>query len=332
MEMTGHIKISGIGAYLPDERVSSDDLMREAKSEGFGVPEEFLRRFSGIEERRFSAANEKPSTLAIAASRVALSDAGIDGRDIDQVIFCGIDRDFAEPATAHHVAHALGADRADCFDLSNACHGIMSGMSSANGTIGIGAAENILLCTGETPSEVTFDILRQLKGTTDRELFKKLMGALTVGDAGGAIVVSKAPAGERCKWMNFNTKSKYKDYCHYRHTSTGVEFEMQMSKISTAAVEMHQEMIGRTFEKLGWEPDSISSIFCHQAGAAPHKKMAKLARQPIKKAPITYKLLGNLTSATIPINMHLNRPERGDKILLMGVGSGLAASQVGMIF
>ncbi len=332
MEMSGHIKISGVGAYLPSERVLSDDLMREAKSEGFGVPEEFLRRFSGIEERRFSTSSEKPSTMAILASRVALADAGIDGRDIDQVIFCGIDRDYAEPATAHFVADAIGANGADCFDLSNACHGIMSGISCANGTIGIGAAENILLCTGETPSEVTFDILRQLKGTTDRELFKKLMGALTVGDAGGAIVVSKAGVGEGCKWMNFHTKSKYKDYCYYRHTNTGVEFEMQMSKISTAAVEMHQQMIDRTFEKLEWDPDSITKIYCHQAGAAPHKKMAKLARQPINKAPITYKLLGNLTSATIPINMHLNRPERGDKILMMGVGSGLAASQIGVIF
>ncbi|MFL0802468.1 MAG: ketoacyl-ACP synthase III [Agarilytica sp.] len=331
--MSGFIKISGIGAYLPEQKVLSDDLMMEANSKNFGVAPEFLRRFSGIEERRFSREDERPSTMAIEASRAAIVDAGIDVKDIDQVIFCGIDKDFAEPATAHFVARELGIkEEADCFDVSNACHGIMSGFSVANGAIGIGAAENILLCTGENPSTVAMDVIRQLKGCRDRGQFRTLMGAMTLGDSGGAFVVSKARPDEGCKIMRFTSRSRCADYCYYRHTEHGVDFSMRMSEISTEAVQMHRDIIGSTYDKIEWEPDSISYVYCHQAGAKPHIKMAQLARQPINKAPITFKKFGNLTSSTIAVNMHLNRPNRGDRILMLGVGSGLSISQTACVY
>ncbi len=331
MEMKGFLKITGVGAYLPSQIVTSDDLMREAQCNNFDVSSDFLRRFSGIEERRFANAEDNPSDLATHAAKMAIDHAGIDAKDIDQVLFCGIERDRAEPATAHTVADNLGIEGADCFDISNACHGIMSGLLSANGTIGIGAAENILICTGEKPSNVTYDILRQLKGSHDKALFKKLMGGLTVGDAGGALLVSRTQPEEGCKLMKFNSISKYRDYCYYKHTNAGVEFQMEMSKISNAVVQMHREMIDDTYSKLGWTSDSIAKVYCHQAGEKPHIKMAELARQPLNKAPITYKKLANLTSATIAVNMHLNPPNYGDRVLIMGAGSGIAGSQVGLI-
>lgn len=334
MQMKGYLKITGIGAYLPSQIVNSDDLMLEAKSTNFGVAPEFLRRFSGIHERRYSGDGETPSSLAIEASRVAIANSGIDIKDIDQVIFCGIDKDFAEPATAHFVARALGiSGTADCFDVSNACHGIMAGLSIANGSIGIGAAENILLCTGEKPSLVAIDVLRQLKGVKDRAVFRKLMGALTLGDSGGAFIVSKATSSkEGCKWMSFTSRSECADYCYYRHTNVGVEFSMEMSKISQVALQMHEDMIESTYQNLEWDAESVAKMYCHQAGEKPHIKMAELARQPLSKTPQTFKLLGNLTSATIPVNMHINPPSKGDRVLIMGVGSGLSAGQVGVVF
>lgn len=334
MEMKGFIKIAGIGAYLPSQRVHSDDLMREARSENFGVSHEYLRRFSGIEERRHANELEKPSVMAIEAALIAMNDAGMEPEDIDQVIFCGIDRDYAEPATAHFVARQLGIkEDASCFDISNACHGIMSGFQVANATVGIGAAENILLCTGENPSAVSLDVIRQLRGCTDKKHFRRLMGAMTLGDSGAAMIVTKARhTSEGCRFMRVKTKSKHADLCYYRHVNEGVEFSMQMSTISQEAVQMHRDIIDSTYEKVGWSPDSIRYLYCHQAGLKPHLKMAELARQPIKKAPITFKKYGNLTSGTIIVNMYENRPKRGDRILVLGVGSGLSIDQTACVY
>jgi len=57
----------------------------------------------GVIERRVSDAGCSPSELAIAAAEQAI--ANYDGRidEIDAVIFCGIERDQPEPATAHEI-------------------------------------------------------------------------------------------------------------------------------------------------------------------------------------------------------------------------------------
>lgn len=334
MQSNGQCKIAGIGAYLPDMKVTSEELMHDAKSKNFGVHPKFLERFSGIKERRFSNNNEAPSALAIEASKNAIKDASISPEDIDLILYCGIDRDYVEPATAHKVQVELGAKNADCLDITNACHGVMNGISIANAYISSGSAENILVCTGEKPSNVTFDAIKKLSGSKDRKLFRRLMGALTVGDAGGALLISKKDSNNEsgCQWMAFQSKGEYEKYCYYRYNDDGLEFQMLMEEISNTAVDMHRQMIDSTYKKLDWTPESISHIYCHQAGAKPHFEMAKLARQPIKKAPQTYIKYGNLTSATIPVNMFLNPPKRGDKILIMGVGSGLSISQAGIIY
>lgn len=107
---------------------------------------------------------------------------------------------------------------------------------------------------------------------------------------------------------------------------------MLMENISNQGVSLHQNEIKNTYSRLNWEPQSIRKLYCHQVGAKTHIQMASLATQPITKSPITYELYGNLTSATFPVNMYLNRPQKGDKVLLLGAGSGLSICQIGMQF
>lgn len=42
MEMNCISKIAGIGAYLPKQRVTSDELMAEIASTRFGTPENYI--------------------------------------------------------------------------------------------------------------------------------------------------------------------------------------------------------------------------------------------------------------------------------------------------
>lgn len=332
MMMNGFSRISGIGAYIPQQVVSSADLMVEANCHKFGISEQFLTRSCGIKERRFSDDRETFGYMAAMASRTAIVDAGIDPMDIDMVLFCGIDRDQPEPATAHEIQQAIEALNAECLDISNACIGSNHGLAVANAYIAAGAAENILVCTGEKPSYVTKAVLNILKTTNEKAVFRKYMGAFTVGDAGGAFVVSKSTGTRGFKSIHFKSYGKHSELCFYRFASGVLEFDMQMESISNLMIETHADLINDTYEKAGWNPESIGKVYCDQVDAKPHKKMAIMARQSLDKLPNTYEYFGNLTSATFAVNMYLNPTSVGDKVLFMGAGSGITLCQMGMEF
>ncbi|WP_198939397.1 3-oxoacyl-[acyl-carrier-protein] synthase III C-terminal domain-containing protein [Motiliproteus sp. MSK22-1] len=105
-----------------------------------------------------------------------------------------------------------------------------------------------------------------------------------------------------------------------------------MDKISKAIITMHGNLIEQTYECLGWTPDEIDHLVCHQVGRKPHQRLVGMTGIEAERAPVTYRNYGNITSATIPFNLHLVRPTVGDKLLLLGTGSGLSISQVGLTF
>ena len=270
----GFASICGVGAYLPKEIVSSQELLIEAGCQSFGISANIIERSMGIINRRFSSDEESFSFLAYQASKQALERAGMDTKDIDLIIYCGIDRDKMEPATAHEVQHLLGASNAEVYDSSNACIGLLNGVSQANAYIGIGAAENVLVCTGEKPSIVTKDVIHQLRSKKQKSEFRKLLGAFTVGDAGGAFVLSKKNEGVGIQYMNFGSFGEHHQLCYYKHTRTHIEFEMQMEEMCNAGVELHQAMMEETYQQIGWSPNSVDKLFCHQVGERPYRKLA----------------------------------------------------------
>ena len=330
MEITGNSKVAGVGAYLPKTRVTSESLMAEIDCGRFDLPLNFISRMMGIKERRVSDEHILPSDMAISASEAALRDAGTAADEIDMIIYCGIERDWQEPATAHRVQAELGAGNANCFDVTNACHGFMNGLAIADAFIATGRAENALVCTGEKPSRVMRRAVYLLKNSDNREDFRKWLGGLTVGDAGGAMIVQRSSHGSGLKWGSFRSMGEHADLCHYTHTEHGIEGQMDMGAMSKMLVGLHGEMIEDTYSHLGWTPDNVDCMYCHQVGAKPHRLLTRLAK--VERAPITYDWLGNLTSAAIPVSMALNHPKKGERLLLLGAGSGVSVSQMGMVY
>lgn len=323
--------ISGAGSYLPSQIVHSADLMHDAKSESVGIPVGLLERSTGIAERRFSN-GETYAQLATEAARAAIIDARINPLDIDAVIFCGIDNEYPEPSTAHEVQREVGARNAICFDLSNACLGLLNGLSVADSYITSGTAENILVCTGERPSDVSLDVLRQLQNNHSKDTFRRLMGAFTVGDAGGAFVVTRSGTGPRISLARFHTDSDMLKLCFYRRHETHIEFEMEMETLGKVLVSGHKDILEGTYSKLGWVPDDIGTLYSHQVGARPHRNLAAMVGVTEDRAPKTFNKYGNLTSATFAVNFDLHRPSFGKNIMFMGAGSGCSICQMGLIW
>ncbi|MGI9292966.1 MAG: ketoacyl-ACP synthase III [Pseudomonadales bacterium] len=335
MEQNGSTKIVSMGHYLPPQRVKSSDLMDEIGSETrFGVRSQFLSSLIGVDERRYAPAGTLPSALAIEASLDALQRSNVGPAEIDYVIYCGIERDWQEPATAHRVQSEIGAYNAACFDVTNACHGFMNGLAIADAFIGTGSAETCLVCTGEVGSKVAKDILRQLRDKPcTKDHFKLQIGALTLGDAGAAMIVQRSNNDGGFKKFRFSSAGEHAELCYYNKSADGnVDGAMYMKEISSELVTWHKEVISQTYDQLGWQPRDVKSLFLHQFGARPHKWFCELADIDVSRAPATLPKLGNIASATIPVTMSLNPPDIGDNVLVLSSGSGLSIGQTGLTF
>lgn len=328
----GHSQIAGMGTYLPSQVVTSQELMREIKSEiNYGLSENWINDVCGIDERRVASAGDLPSTLAIRAAEIALKDANINASEIDAVIFCSISREWIEPSVAHKIQHELGCINAICFDVSNACHGFMNGILIADNLMQCSDAKHVLVVTGEISTDITFHCVNQLKNK--KAIVKNEIGALTLGDAGAAMVLTPKDSERGFQYFNFYTNAKYTDLCKVSmNKSGGYDGKMVMGKISSMMIRLHAALIDKTYSTLKWKPEDIQHFVCHQVGKKPHERMSDMASVSHQKAPISYKKLGNITTATIPLNLYNIKANSGDKVLVGGAGSGLSISQTGIVF
>jgi 3-oxoacyl-[acyl-carrier-protein] synthase-3 len=77
----------------------------------------------------------------------------------------------------------------------------------------------------------------------------------------------------------------------------------------------------------GWEPEDIHRTFCHQVGAAHRKLMLEsLGLNPANDFA-TLETLGNTGAAALPVTMAIGIEQgllhRGDRVALLGIGSGI---------
>ena len=130
-------RVAGAGRCLPTTRLTTDDLMSTTRHHTHID----LERLTGIHERRVSVGEDDSYSLATAAAVDALHRAQREAASLDAVISCSITKlrdgltQQMEPTMSSAVAHAIGADQAMTFDLSNACAGMLTGVTVANNWI-----------------------------------------------------------------------------------------------------------------------------------------------------------------------------------------------------
>ncbi|MBX2846853.1 MAG: ketoacyl-ACP synthase III [Acidiferrobacterales bacterium] len=332
-------KIISSGVYLPPQVVKSDDLFSEIRSDTqYDIPINWMSEKMGITERRMAPPTFSPSDLAIPAAIQALDEAqGVPLQDIDLVVFCGIERDQPEPATAHTIQHSLGLNAKYALDISNACYGFVDGLQMADCYIKSGIVRYALVVTGEIPSRVLRAAVDMLKEGVDIKTARNILGALSVGDAGGAVIVGPAKKGEISGFelFNVNSFSELADKCMYKqHEDGSINGHMNMAQITNAFIRSHHELIGDTLQQLGWS--EFDWMLTHQIGQKPFDRLSTLKGVKPSRMIKTLDKLGNITSATFPVNFRKmideNKAKSGDRIGGCFAGSGLVVGQFGYTF
>src|SRR3954463_4424289 len=108
--MTVYSKIIGTGSYLPQQRVTNDELAAQLAEKGIETSDEWIVSRSGISARHYAEPNVKTSDLAVQAATRALELAGLKASDIDLIILATSTPDFLGgfPSTACIVQNKLG--------------------------------------------------------------------------------------------------------------------------------------------------------------------------------------------------------------------------------
>ncbi|HVL15488.1 MAG TPA: 3-oxoacyl-[acyl-carrier-protein] synthase III C-terminal domain-containing protein, partial [Gemmata sp.] len=85
---------------------------------------------------------------------------------------------------------------------------------------------------------------------------------------------------------------------------------------------------------LGWNPEQLDKVICHQVGAGHRDAMLKAFGIPPEKNFSTFEFLGNIGTVSLPLTAALAEEREflqpGDRVGLLGIGSGLNCMMLGV--
>jgi 3-oxoacyl-(acyl-carrier-protein) synthase III len=326
-------QIAGVGTYLPDWVVASSELEDELRSSGVAIPSGFIERATGIESRRHVLPGENASDLAVAASREALTSAGLSAEDVDILIFAAASHDVTEPATANIVQAKLGAHRAVVFDLKNACNSLLSALDVADGYVRLRRARVVLVATGEVPSIVTD------RRVSSREELTANFSHFTMGDAGGAIVLTPSDDRERgilataavtrgTAWELGTVLSFGSMYP--RDVSPGRALLRSRScELEARARTDVPAVMQAVLEAAGWKPETVDVVACHQHTRKIACELSSAIGMRPERLALPLRYAGNAAAANIPLALadaaRNGRLQTGARVLLCGGSAGFSA-------
>ena len=329
-------RFAGIGASVPERRMSTDELMASTKHRTHIE----LERLTGIREHRIAGEGEDSYTLALAAARDALAHTDCAAEDLEMLIVSSISRHVGglrtqlEPPVSVSLKEALGARRAIGFDLSNACAGMMTGVFILNDLIRQGRIRRGMVVSGELITQLGRNAAREV-----HTVMSKQLASLTLGDAGAAAILERAPDGAPgIEVAGFTTLSEHSRLCvaFPAKVGAGVSMYTDARTIHKVATEASVPLLREVLDQAGLQFDEIDYLIPHQTSARAIKKGLKDFSESIGTAPkhvvVTVDELGNTASTThfVALSQYLNegRFRKEDRIMLLSLASGL---EVGIV-
>ena len=331
--------ILGVGTCLPRQVLTSKEIEAQIATAGVRMSPGFIERSTGVESRRIAAEGENASDLATAAAVEALADARLSPGDVDLLIFAAASHDITEPATANIVQAKLAACNAIVFDLKNACNSLLSALDVADAYIQTGRARVVLLASGEMPSRAT-DLQFH-----SREDVMARFAQLTFGDAGGAVVLGRAPAargivataavthGEAWELgtiLSFGTMYPRDTY------PAGGYFRSRSCELEAYGRAEVPRVVEAVLEATEWQADTVDVVATHQHSKKLLHEIADVVglRREALMLPLRYS--GNTASANVPLALAEARSEGllhpGAKVLLCSAGSGFSVTATTVVW
>jgi len=334
-----NVVIQSLAAIDPPIRVTSKEIEQKLKPtlDRLGIRDDLLEEVSGIGARRFWKKGTQPSDAATLAAEKALDDAGIDRGKIGVIINTSVCRDYLEPSTACIVHGNLGLSE-NClnFDVGNACLAFLNGMDIAARMIERTEVEYALIVDGESSRPITEATIERLLGPEiEEEQFRAEFASLTLGSGAAAMVMARkelAPRGHPYLGSVSRAATEFNRLCHGQMDQMVTDTRVLLSEGLKLAV--------KTFTAariaLGWVASELDQFVIHQVSKVHTESLVKLLGLDPDKVHAIYPEMGNIGPASVPIVLaravELGKIRRGDRVAVLGIGSGLNCSMAEIVW
>ena len=341
------IKITGIGSYIPEKKISNSDfgdhVFLNEDGTTFGYPNEVVinkfKGITGIEHRRYAEDHFSSSDLAFFAARKAIDNAAIDPETIDYIIFAhnfgdvkkGAIQSDMLPSLATRVKHKLQIKNPKCvaYDILFGCPGWIEGVLQANAFIKSGMAKRCLVIGSETLSRVV--------DVHDRD-------SMIYSDGAGASILEAS--NDESGLLSYESGTYAMDEANYLFFGKSYNpdldpdtryIKMFGRKIYEFALTYVPAAMKSCLDKSGLQIDDVKKILIHQANEkmdeAIIQRFYKLHGKSVPQdiMPMSIHELGNSSVATVPTLFDLlirgeikdQEIDKGDILLFASVGAGM---------
>ena len=334
-----HVAIAGLAHVDAPRRLSSDELNARLKPalDRLNIRTDVFKDIAGINARRLWDGDMQASDAATLAGVKALADAGIDPDKVGLLVNTSVSRDYLEPSTASIVSGNLGLpDTCQNFDVANACLAFINGMDIASRMIERGEIDYALVVDGET-ADLAYEktIERMMREETTAEDFRNEMATLTLGSGAAAMVLARAelaPGAPRYRGGVSRAATEWNKLC--RGNLDGMVTATRLLLIEGI------KLATKTFEvaklKLGWVASELDEFVIHQVSKVHTAAITKAMGIDPSKVMTIFGEHGNIGPASVPIVLsklrEMGRLKKGDRVALLGIGSGLNCSMAEVVW
>jgi 3-oxoacyl-[acyl-carrier-protein] synthase-3 len=306
-------RITGVGGYLPERRVSNAELARTVDTS-----DEWIVGRTGIRQRHLAAPHETAAFMAARAAEAALRHAGVAADAVDAIIVATATPDEAFPATAVRVQALLGLTTGFAFDVSAACSGFIYALSTADAFIRAGTARRVLVIG----SEVYSRILDWQDRTT----------CVLFGDGAGAVLLEAGPgggAGILSTHLHANGAyggMLYVDGAVGQKDRPGT-IVMKGQEVFRHAVTKLAGAVDEALAANGLTHADVDWLVPHQANLRIIDAMGRKLGLPPERVVVTVDRHANTSAASVPLALaeacHDGRIQPGHLVLMEALGGGL---------
>jgi 3-oxoacyl-[acyl-carrier-protein] synthase-3 len=310
-------RVLGTGSALPRRVVTNTEL-----AETVDTSDEWIVARTGIRQRHIAGEGETTATLAIAAARAALADAGVDASSIGLIVLATATPDNTFPATATKVQAALGCQGGIAFDVAAVCSGFLYALATADSLLRTGMAARALVIGAET-----FSRILDWEDRTTCVLF---------GDGAGAVVL-EAPSDDAggtdasgILGTKLHADGDQHDLLYVdggpSSTQTVGHVRMRGPEVFRHAVVNLSGVLKEVLEDTGFTPADIDWVVPHQANARILDATARKLGLVPEKVVVTVQDHANTSAASVPLALDVARKDGrikpGDLVMLEAMGGG----------
>ena len=310
-------RILGTGSALPRRVVTNAEL-----AERVDTSDEWIVARTGIRQRHIAEPDETTATLATAAARAALADAGVEASSIDLIVLATATPDNTFPATATKVQAALGCNGGIAFDVAAVCSGFLYALTVADSLLKTGTARRALVIGAET-----FSRILDWEDRTTCVLFGDGAGAVVLeapeavndGKDAPGILASKLHADGACHDLLYVDGGP-------STTQTVGHLRMKGPEVFRHAVVNLAAVLREVLDETGVSVNQIDWVVPHQANARILDATARKLGISREKVVVTVDRHANTSAASVPLALDFARKDgrikAGDLVMLEAMGGG----------